>query len=346
LSLANLAACKALILGCEGEQLSATERDFFAKQQPYGFILFARNIDNPGQVQKLVRDLREAVGREDAPFLIDQEGGRVQRLRSPHWFEASSFGSFGRMFDKDPMQAEQALALTTRLIANDLKGLGISVNCTPCLDLSLPETAAAIGDRAFSGDPAIVARLGAIVADEMASMGIMPVIKHMPGHGRGTVDSHHQLPTVSATLDQLLATDFVPFKALSHLPWGMTSHIVFDQIDPDHPATQSSIVIEDIIRGAIGFDGLLLTDDLNMNALSGDLPARAEKALEAGVDIVLHCSGKLAEMRDVAQVCPTLSDKAIARITGGQDIFNRNTIESDPLQDLAQLNSLFASVKD
>ncbi|MBL4808328.1 MAG: beta-N-acetylhexosaminidase [Rhodobacteraceae bacterium] len=346
MSLAELAACKALIVGCAGLKLSDEEADFFAEQQPYGFILFARNVDTPEQVRTLVTDLRRAVGRMDAPVLIDQEGGRVQRLRGPHWFEASPFGFFGALYGSDPDRAEAALVLTARLIAADLSDLGITVNCTPCLDLSLPETASAIGDRAFAADPAIVARLGAIVADEMAAAGIMPVIKHMPGHGRGSVDSHHELPTVSASLDQLRMTDFMPFMALSHLPWGMTSHIVFDQIDRDHPATQSAIIIDEVIRGAIGFEGLLLTDDLNMNALSGGLPERAERALEAGVDIVLHCSGKLPEMRDIAPMCPMLSTAALARIAVSDDIFSRKTLKYDTAEDQARLSVLLADFKD
>lgn len=340
MSPANLSQCRALILGCAGTELTEEETAFFAEQNPYGFILFARNVDNPDQVRTLVSELREAVGRPDAPVLIDQEGGRVQRLRSPNWFEARPFQFFGDLYKSRPDEAKEALSLTTRLIAADLQELGITVDCTPCLDLNLPETVAAIGDRAFAPDPEVIAELGHIVANEMASSGVMPVIKHMPGHGRGTVDSHHELPMVSASLDELRKTDFAPFKVLSHLPWGMTSHIVFDQIDPDFPATQSATVITEIIRGEIGFDGLLLTDDLNMNALSGSLPDRAIRALDAGVDVVLHCSGILSEMREVAAVCPALTVKALARIAAGQDVFARTPAPIDRAADLDRLNGL------
>ncbi|MEH6547190.1 MAG: beta-N-acetylhexosaminidase [Sneathiella sp.] len=338
----KLCNCKSLILGCAGLQLSDDEVNFYAEHQPYGFILFARNVDTPDQVRRLIQQLRSSVGRPDAPVLIDQEGGRVQRLRSPHWFEAKPFGFFGALYKSDPKLARDVLALTTRLIAADLLSLGVTVDCTPCLDLSLPETAAAIGDRAFASDPAVVTELGALVAEEMIQAGILPVIKHMPGHGRGTVDSHHELPLVTASLGALGETDFAPFKALAHMPWGMTSHIVFDQIDPEYPATQSAKVIEEIIRGEIGFDGLLLTDDLNMNALSGNLADRAARALEAGVDIVLHCSGKILEMQEIAPVCSVLSEKALSRIETGNKIFKHPRQPLDPIADFAKLDVLLA----
>ncbi len=345
MSQSDLTGCRSLILGCLGPVLSASEKAFFAEQQPYGFILFARNMETPDQVRTLVRDLRASVGRDDAPVLIDQEGGRVQRIRSPHWFDARPFGFFGRLYKEDRDRAREALALTSRLIATDLVDLGISVNCTPCLDLRLPETVDAIGDRAFAPDPEVIIELGELVAEEMRGAGVLPVIKHMPGHGRATVDSHHELPRVSVSLEKLKQTDLVPFQALSHLPWGMTSHIVFEQVDPKWPATQSPTVIKDIIRGEIGFDGLLLTDDLNMNALKGSLAMRAERALQAGVDIVLHCSGKMPEMEEVAPVCPPLTDAAIGRIRGGEKFMANPTSLLDRDGDLAQLNDLLASAE-
>ncbi len=304
---------KPLIFSCAGPVLSTEERDFFRWASPLGFILFARNVDNPEQLRTLIRDFREAVGRKDAPVLVDQEGGRVQRLRSPHWHEAPSFGKIGALYQIEPEKGRQAARLATRLIALDLQGVGITVDCSPCLDLSFEQTSAVIGDRSFHQDPFIVAELGAIVAKEFMVAGIIPVIKHMPGHGRGEVDSHIELPVVSAERTDLLKTDFAAFKSLNQLPWGMTAHIVFDQIDPVHPATQSPIVIEEIIRGDIGFDGLLLTDDLNMQALEGSLAERATRALDAGIDIVLHCSGILDEMKEVAAVCPPISDVALSR---------------------------------
>lgn len=341
MSAADLSKCRSVIFGCEGTKLSAAEKKFFKAEQPFGFILFARNVETPKQLRKLVKALRTAVGRPDAPVLIDQEGGRVQRLRGPHWFEAKPFGYFGELYQNNPEKAIETLRLTTRLIAADLQEAGITVDCTPCLDLSLPETVDAIGNRAFAEDPQVVARLGAVVAEEMLTAGIIPVIKHMPGHGRATVDSHHTLPHVETAPETLQETDFLPFKALSVLPWGMTSHIVFEAIDADHPATQSAKIIKDIIRGEIGFNGLLLTDDLNMEALSGSLPERATAALEAGVDIVLHCSGVLAEMQDVAAVCPPLTEETQTRIALGNRVFDHAPDKLDAMADLAQLNKLF-----
>ncbi len=343
MSAADLLNCRSVIFGCEGTKLSAAEKKFFKAEQPFGFILFARNVETPKQLKKLVKALRTAVGRSDAPVLIDQEGGRVQRLRSPHWFEAKPFGYFGDLYQSEPERAIEALRLTTRLIAADLQDAGITVDCTPCLDLSLPETVDAIGDRAFDGDPQAVARLGAVVAEEMLTSGIIPVIKHMPGHGRATVDSHLTLPHVDAERETLEETDFVPFKALSMLPWGMTSHIVFDAIDADHPATQSPAIIKDVIRGQIGFNGLLLTDDLNMEALSGSLPERATAALEAGVDIVLHCSGVMEEMKEVVAVCPPLTEETLARIARGSRVFEHAPNKMDTAKDLARLNELLGT---
>ncbi|MEX1035576.1 MAG: beta-N-acetylhexosaminidase [Sneathiella sp.] len=343
MSAADLSNCRAVIFGCEGTKLSAAEKKFFKAEQPFGFILFARNVENPKQLKKLVKSLRAAVGRPDAPVLIDQEGGRVQRLRAPDWFEARPLGYFGALYETDPHRAIEALRLTTRLIAADLQAAGITVNCTPCLDLRLPETVDALGDRALAPDPQVVARLGAVVAEEMLTAGIIPVLKHMPGHGRATVDSHHELPHVSTKVAKLQEADFAPFKALSLLPWGMTSHIVFEDIDPDAPATQSKAVIDGVIRNIIGFEGLLLTDDLNMKALKGTLPERAEAALAAGVDIVLHCSGDLEEMKAVAAVCPTLGDKALARIDLGNRVFDHTPEPIDVAGDRARLDELLSA---
>lgn len=317
MSVADPGSFRAVIFGLEGVCLTPAERVFFAGEAPFGFILFARNVSSPAQIAALTAELRDIVGRPNAPILIDQEGGRVQRLRAPNWFEARPFGFFGDLYGRDPDLAIEALRLTTRLIAADLKDAGITVDCTPCLDLRLPETVAAIGDRAFADDPMVIARLGAVVAEEMLTSGILPVIKHLPGHGRATVDSHLELPHVATPRRTLGITDFTPFRLLSALPWGMTSHIVFEDIDPEHPATQSPTVIDTVIRGEIGFDGLLLSDDINMQALSGSLGQRAERALAAGVDIVLHCSGNMDEMREVAASCPPPGAKTRARIALG-----------------------------
>lgn len=314
---AEYADVRSVIFSCEGTVLTAAEKAFFESEKPFGFILFARNIDTPDQVRTLISDLRACVGWSDAPVLVDQEGGRVQRLRAPHWFNAPSFGKIATLYERDNAAGRRAAEITTRLIAADLLSTGFSVNCSPCLDLGLPQTSAVIGDRSFGGDPDQVVALSQVVADTYMACGIMPVIKHIPGHGRGTVDSHLELPVVSASHQDLAASDFGPFKQMRHIPWGMTAHIVYEALDPEYPATQSKRMVEEIIRGEIGFDGLLLTDDLNMQALKGSLADRAQRAISAGVDIVLHCSGKLPEMKEVVGACPALTLDAVRRIEAG-----------------------------
>lgn len=323
----DLQDVRSVVFSCSGTVLTDAERDFFEMEKPFGFILFARNIDNPDQVKKLIRELRGCVGREDAPVLVDQEGGRVQRLRAPHWFTAPSFGKIGSLYVQDADKGRRAASLATKLIARDLLDCGFSVNCSPCLDINRSQTSNVIGDRSFGADIHMIADLASVVADTYLKCGIMPVIKHMPGHGWGAVDSHHDLPTVSISISELKISDFSPFRRLASLPWGMTAHIVFDQLDADYPATQSRKVINEIIRGDIGFDGLLLTDDLNMNALKGDLGTRAKRAIEGGVDIVLHCSGVLSEMKEVAPHCPVLSKKTHERISIGDKQLNPHVIE-------------------
>lgn len=286
----------AYIFGCEGTRLTREERSFFGKAQPWGFILFARNVADPDQLSSLTSDLRDAVGR-DAPILVDQEGGRVQRMRAPHWRE------FPAPLDQmaqasDPMRA---MWLRGRLLAADLHGAGIDVNCIPGLDLVRDETHPFLRNRCLGNAPDIVARAGhALAAGSMAG-GVLPVMKHMPGHGRSTLDTHHDLPRVDTPLEVLVAEDFAPFAELADLPMAMTAHLVFLDIDPDHPATQSAKAVQ-VMRDVIGFGGLLMTDDISMKALGGDLTDRARTALEAGVDLVLHCNGKLDEMRQVASL--------------------------------------------
>ncbi len=313
----DYADVRSVIFSCEGTELTAAETAFFESEKPFGFILFARNVDTPDQLRKLISDLRACTGRADTPVLVDQEGGRVQRLRAPHWFNAPSFGKIAALYEQDSAAGLKAAELTTRLIAADLVSVGFSVNCSPCLDLGLPQTSAVIGDRSFGGDADQVIALSKIVAETYMACGIMPVIKHIPGHGRGTVDSHLELPIVAAAHSELAASDFIPFQKMNHIPWGMTAHIVFEALDPDYPATQSKRVVEEVIRGEIGFDGLLLTDDLNMQALKGSLADRAKRAISAGVDIVLHCSGKLSEMKEVVSACPKLSIDTVRRIEAG-----------------------------
>jgi beta-N-acetylhexosaminidase len=301
-----------VIFGCRGQKLTADERTFFKEAEPWGFILFARNCDNPAQVRAFVAGLRDCVGRGDAPVLIDQEGGRVQRLKPPHWRAAPPAARFGALYQRDPAKAREALRLNMRLIAAELAALGITVDCLPVLDVPAPGAHDIIGDRAFSTRPEVVAELGRVACESLLETGVLPVIKHLPGHGRATADSHVQLPRVDAPRAELEATDFAPFRALNGMPLGMTAHVVYDAIDPECAATVSSIVIDEIIRGHIGFDGLLLSDDIsaNMKALGGSYRSRAERALSAGCDMLLHCNGERAEMEEIIEAVPLLAGAA------------------------------------
>jgi beta-N-acetylhexosaminidase len=303
----------ALIFGCEGTWLSEEEREFFADADPLGFILFARNCENPAQLRQLTADLRAAVGRADAPVLMDQEGGRVQRMKPSQWRKIPAPGRFGELYETDPDLACRAVRLNARLIAHELQDVGVDVNCAPSLDLRLEGASQVIGDRAFAADISTVSTLGKAAAEGFLAGGVLPVIKHMPGHGRAMVDSHLSLPVVKESLDILRETDFAPFCALGHLPLGMTAHIVFSAIDADNPATVSDRVIHDIIRDHMGFDGFLFSDDLSMEALDGEIEERASRTLAAGADAALHCNGKLDEMKRIAEVAPSLSAKSEAR---------------------------------
>jgi beta-N-acetylhexosaminidase len=310
---------KAFVSGCAGPRLTREEKAFFAAEQPFGLILFQRNCVEPVEIRALTAEFRDAVGRADAPVFIDQEGGRVQRLKPPQWERYAPAGSIGRLHQSDAAAAVRAGWLHGRLIAADLADLGIDVDCTPVLDVIVLGSSEAIGDRSFGGDPDRVAILGRAVTDGLLAGGVLPVVKHMPGHGRATADSHHALPIVTAGLETLLASDFAPFATLSDLPMAMTAHIVFSAIDPARPATTSPLVIRDIIRGRISFDGLLLSDDVSMHALSGDFGERAASIYAAGCDLVLHCNGRTEEMRAVADAAPALagfSSERAARALG------------------------------
>ena len=299
---------RALILGCRGPGLGAAERAFFARVDPWGFILFGRNVAGPEQLRRLTADLRDAVGR-DAPILIDQEGGRVARLRAPAWREwRPALEDCARL---PAGLRERAMRLRYELIASELLAVGVDVDCAPVLDLALPDTHAIIRDRAYGSDPEEVARIGRAVAEGLLAGGVLPVMKHIPGHGRARVDSHLDLPRVGASRAEL-AADFAPFRALADLPMAMTAHIVFEAIDDQAPATLSPAMVA-LIRGEIGFDGLLMTDDLSMKALSGPFGARAERALAAGVDMLLHCNGEAAEAAAVAEAAPRLTGRAAER---------------------------------
>ncbi|MCO6390719.1 beta-N-acetylhexosaminidase [Aliihoeflea aestuarii] len=304
---------KALILGASGTVLSRDEQVFFANEAPWGFILFARNLSEPDQIRDLVASMRESVGRPDAPVFIDQEGGRVQRLRPPLAGYYPPADTLGRIYTQDREAAVRASWLMSRLHALDLIQYGINADCLPVLDVPVEGAHDVIGDRAYAHDPEIVAILGKAAAEGLLAGGVMPVIKHIPGHGRAFSDSHHALPVVDAGLDELRRHDFVPFKALCDAPAAMTAHVVYTAIDAGNPATTSPRVISEFIRGEIGFDGLLMSDDLSMKALSGDFATRTRSSLAAGCDMVLHCNGDMAEMKPIAQAAPVLAGLAKAR---------------------------------
>ena len=307
------AAPRAAILGCAGTALDAGERRFLADADPAGFILFARNCESPAQTRALIAALREAVGRSDAPVLIDHEGGRVARLGPPHWRVPPAPALFGTLAEVDAQAAERAAWLNARLVAADLFPLGITVNCAPVLDLRFPGASKVVGDRAFGADPSLVARLGRAVAAGLEAGGIVPAIKHLPGHGRSEADSHAVLPRVGVPLEALRASDFAPFRALRDVPVGLTSHVCYAALDPERPGTLSAAVIGGAVRREIGFDGLLVSDDLSMGALTGPVGARAVAALAAGCDLALHCNGRRAEMEDVAAAVPLLGGRARER---------------------------------
>lgn len=300
----------AVIFGCAGPVLLPEERAFFRDADPFGFILFARNVENPDQVRRLTGDLRDAVGR-DAPVLVDQEGGRVQRLRAPHWREWDPpFDAVARA--GSVKAAERMMKARAMVIGAELIEVGIDANCAPVCDVARDATHPFLRNRCYGSDPLAVARIARAVADGFMAAGVMPVMKHMPGHGLSHVDTHHDLPVVDVAPEDLAMVDFAPFRVLADLPMAMTAHLVFSQIDPDHPATQSPKMIR-VIRNKIGFQGLLMTDDLNMQALKGSLGDRTRASLAAGVDIALHCKGDMAEMVEVAAAAGEMGPEARAR---------------------------------
>lgn len=301
------------IFGCAGTELSAGERDFFREVRPWGFILFGRNIGEPAQIRRLVSALRETVDDAAAPVLIDQEGGRVARLAPPQWKLRPPALRFAELHVVAPEEAREAAYLNARLMAHDLIDLGINVDCLPVLDVPVEGAHDIIGDRAYGRDPSVIIDLGRAVIEGMMEGGVAPVMKHIPGHGRAGADSHLELPRVSASADELSASDFVTFRSLNHCPMAMTAHVVYAAIDAQRPATTSPKLIRDVIRGEIGFDGLLMSDDLSMQALTGSLDHRAKASLFAGCDVVLHCNGNLAEMREIATELKPLEDIHLKR---------------------------------
>lgn len=318
-----MALPRAAILGCAGPDLSADERAFFRDADPLGFILFARNIDTPERARRLTDDLRSCVARGDAPVLIDQEGGRVARLRPPHWRKAPPAWLLGELYARDPEKGLLATKLNAHLLAADVLSAGCDVDCLPVLDIAFAETHAVIGDRAYAAQPEPVAALGRAAAEGLMAEGVIAVIKHIPGHGRALVDSHLSLPTVTASRAELECTDFLPFKLLSDLPWAMTAHVLYEAIDPEAALTVSAVGVRDIIRGHVGFEGLLLSDDLSMQALGGTLGARAGRALAAGCDIALHCNGKMDEMIEVIGHTGVMTSTAGRRFDAGRKALAR-----------------------
>jgi len=312
-------AVRAFITGLAGTTLTPAERAFLRESEPWGLIVFKRNIDTPAQVIALSSSFRDTVGR-NAPVLVDQEGGRVQRLAPPHWPAYPAGVTYGRIYDHDPALGRKAAYQGARLIAADLIAVGIDVDCLPIADVPVPGANSVIGDRAYGETPEKVAGLSRAVADGLLAGGVLPVLKHIPGHGRATADSHHGLPVVETDDATLERTDFAAFRPLNDLPLGMTAHVVYTAIDPIAPATTSVTLVREVIRGRLGFRGLLMSDDISMGALSGSIETRSRAAITAGCDVVLHCNGELAEMQAVASAVPALTggsaqraDAALAR---------------------------------
>jgi len=310
---AYFAMVAALIAGLSGPNFTNEERRFYRQVQPAGLILFRRNVADAEQLRRLVGEAREAVGRNDFLVLIDQEGCRVQRLKPPVARNLPAAAAYAELFVRDAEKAKRAAFAVARLTAEELLSFGITMNCAPVLDLPVAGSHAIIGDRAYGRDASQVAELAGAVAKGLLAGGVVPVVKHIPGHGRATADSHLALPVVTASRKELSATDFAPFKALAHLPAAMTAHVVFSDIDAENPASTSEIVTREVIRGEIGFDGLLMSDDLSMKALRGPMRARAEAVIAAGSDLALHCNGDLAEMRAAAAGVPALEGQAAKR---------------------------------
>lgn len=309
---------KPVISDVEGLEISAEEKALFQEYRPIGFILFQRNCDNPDQVRKLVRQMRDCITNDDAPILIDQEGGRVARLRPPHWNRYPAAGTYSALYESNPELATAAVQVHASLMAADLVDLGINVDCFPDADLFYDGADKVVGDRSYGDDPNKVAVLAGAAADAMIAGGVIPVMKHLPGHGRADVDSHKSLPIVDTKLADLRRTDFSPFRKLSNLPCAMTAHVVYSDIDNKKCATISKKIIKKIIRGEIGFEGILISDDLSMKALGDDPVQNALNALKAGCDLALHCNGTLEERHAVLRAVKSLNPRKEKRLT---DIF-------------------------
>ena len=327
---------RAFIAGCLGTSLTADERAFFRDARPWGFIVFKRNTQSPEQVAALTAEMRETVGWH-APILIDQEGGRVQRMGPPNWPKYPSARAF--LTINDPIRQREIVRLSARLMAHDLRQVGIDVDCLPVLDVPVAGSHDVIGDRAYAHDPDHVARLGRAAAEGLIAGGVLPVIKHMPGHGRARADSHHDLPIVDSSLDELRAHDFRPFRHLADMPLAMTAHLVFTALDAKNPATISRKIVREIMRGELGFDGLIMTDDISMKALSGSFEAKSRAAIRAGVDVILHCHGIMDEMIAVAGAVPEMTG---ARARRAAAALGRIRHEPEPV-DLESVRAEIAS---
>lgn len=332
----------ACILGCASTVLSPREKAFFRDVRPWGFILFKRNVETPDQVRRLVDALRDCVDRAEAPVLIDQEGGRVQRLGPPHWNRYPPGRAYGDLTGNDPLVRREVTRLGARLLAHDLSALGINVDCVPVLDVPVAGAHDVIGDRAYGTTADEVAFLGRAAAEGLIAGGVLPVIKHIPGHGRAGADSHMALPVVDADYPTLDRVDFAPFRVLSDMPMAMTAHVVYTAIDAKRPATTSRKAIGEVIRGAIGFDGLLMTDDMSMKALSGSFEQRARAALAAGCDMLLHCNGDMAEMTAVVAGARPLAGKPARRARAA---LGRIARTPEPF-DVAEARARFAAAFD
>ena len=331
---------RAFVCGCRGTVLESDERRFLTEAAPLGVILFKRNITDPAQVLALTGAIRDALGRDDAMVLVDQEGGRVQRLGPPHWRRYPAAARFAAIPDLDERAA--MIRLCARLMAHDLLSLGIDVDCLPVLDVPVEGSHDVIGDRAYAREPAVVAVLGRAAAEGMLDGGVLPVMKHVPGHGRAEADSHLALPSVEASIDDLRRSDFEPFRRNRDLPAAMTAHVVYTALDREHPATISAKVIGDIVRGEIGFDGLLFSDDLSMKALPGTFREKAEALFAAGVDVALHCNGDLDEAGEVAARAPALAGVAAERVARARAAVRSSAF--DPADAAAELDLRLAAI--
>lgn len=333
-----------VIFGCEGPALTAWETGFFRETKPIGLILFRRNCESSDQIRALCAKMRDVVDDPDLPILIDQEGGRVARLTPPEWRASPPAAPFGALYEQDREAAREAVRLNALLLADELTALGINVDCVPVLDVPVPGSHDIVGDRAFSADPAIVADLGQVMAEAMLEGGVQPVIKHIPGHGRAGADSHLALPQVDAAHSTLSASDFLPFRACRNMPWGMTAHILYTDIDPDRPATLSETVVGGVIRGEIGFDGVLMTDDLSMAALTGNYGDRTRASLAAGCDVALHCNGHPEQMAAIAEGAGDVSEATGKRLARARGAAARHPAPLDRDWAEARIGALLAGV--